>query len=79
MIEVSSYEAKTHLAELLKKVTKGERILITKHHVPVAMVIPASSQRKRLVKETVEAIKRFREGNTLKGLHVREMIEEGRR
>lgn len=79
MIEVSSYEAKTHLAELLKKVTRGEKILITKHQVPVAMVIPVPSQRKRSVKDTVEAIKHFRQGNTLRGLRIKEMIEEGRR
>ena len=79
MIEVSSYEAKIHLAELLKKVTKGERILITKHHVPVAMVIPAPSQKKRSIKETIQAIKHFREGNIQNGLNIREMIEKGRR
>lgn len=79
MITVSSYEAKTHLAELLNKVTKGERVLITKHHVPVAMLISVATQRKRSIKDTVEAIKHFREKNTLKGLHIRDMIEQGRR
>lgn len=43
------------------------------------MVIPTSSQRKRSVKDTIDAIKPFREGNTLKGLDIRKMIEEGRR
>ncbi|MBY0293030.1 MAG: type II toxin-antitoxin system prevent-host-death family antitoxin [Alphaproteobacteria bacterium] len=79
MIEVSAYEAKTHLAELLRKVKSGERILITKHHVPIAIMTPAASQRKRSIKETVAAIKRFRKGNTLQGLRIKEMIEEGRR
>lgn len=79
MIEVSAYEAKTHLAELLRKVKSGERVLITKHNVPIAMMTPASSQKKRPIKETVEAIKRFRKGNTLQGLKIKEMIEEGRR
>ncbi len=79
MIEVSSYEAKTHLAELLRKVKNGERVLITKHHVPIAMMSPAPLQRKRSIKETVEAMKRFRKGNNLKGLQIKKMIEEGRR
>ncbi len=79
MIEVSSYEAKTHLAELLRKVKNGERVLITKHHVPIAMMTPASSQRKRSIKETVEAMKLFRKDNTLQGLSIKEMIEDGRR
>ena len=79
MIEVSAYEAKTHLSDLLRKVKGGERILITKHHVPIAIMTPASSQKKRSVKETVEAMKLFRKENTLKGLKLKDMIEEGRR
>ncbi|MBP9691922.1 MAG: type II toxin-antitoxin system prevent-host-death family antitoxin [Alphaproteobacteria bacterium] len=79
MIEVSTYEAKTHLAELLRKVKGGERVLITKHHIPIAVIMPTAPQRKRSVKETVEAMKRFRKGNTLQGLKLKEMIEEGRR
>ena len=79
MIEVSTYEAKTHLAELLRKVKSGERVMITKHHVPIAMMTPIPSQRKKSVKETVEAIKRFRKGNTLGGLSIKKMIGEGRR
>jgi prevent-host-death family protein len=79
MIEVSAYEAKTHLSELLRKVKNGERVMITKHHVPIAMMTAVFPQRKRSVKETVEAIKSFRKGNTLGGLSIKEMIEEGRR
>lgn len=79
MIEVSTYEAKTHLAELLRKVKNGQRVLITKHHIPIAIITPASSQRKRPIKEAIEAIKRFRKGNTLQGINIKKMIEEGRR
>ncbi len=79
MIEVSTYEAKTHLAELLRKVRSGERVLITKHNIPIAMITPTSPQRKRSIKETVEAIKRFRKGNILQDLDIKKMIEEGRR
>ncbi|HBG33920.1 MAG: prevent-host-death protein [Alphaproteobacteria bacterium GWC2_42_16] len=79
MITISAYEAKTHLSELLNKVKSGERVLITKHHVPIAMMSPAPLQRKRSLKETVEAMKQFRKGNKLQGLHIKNMIEEGRR
>ncbi|MBY0273250.1 MAG: type II toxin-antitoxin system prevent-host-death family antitoxin [Alphaproteobacteria bacterium] len=79
MIEVSTYEAKTHLSELLQKVKNGERVLITKHHIPIAMMTPALSQRKRSVEETIAAMKLFRKENTLKGLKLKNMIEEGRR
>lgn len=60
MIEVSAYEAKTHLGELLRKVQNGERVLIRKHHIPVAVITPVPTQRKRPLQETVDAIKIFR-------------------
>lgn len=79
MIEVSAYEAKTHLSELLRKVKNGERVMITKHHIPVAMLTSVMPQRKRSVREVVEAMKKFRTGNTLDGIKVKDMIEKGRR
>ena len=78
MLEVSAYEAKTHLADLLRKVQNGERIIITKHHIPVAMMMPVASQKRMLVEDAVEAIKSFRKGKTL-NLKIKETIAEGRR
>lgn len=43
MEHVGSYEAKTHLPRLLERVKKGERITITKHGVPVAVLQPADA------------------------------------
>jgi len=40
MDKVGAYEAKTHLPELLERVIKGERITITRHGVPVAVLQP---------------------------------------
>ena len=40
MKSVGSYEAKTHLPRLLDEVEKGERITITKHGRPVAILVP---------------------------------------
>ena len=39
---IGAYEAKTHLPRLLDEVEKGERITITKHGVPVAVLVPPS-------------------------------------
>ena len=79
MAEVGAYEAKTHLARLLERVAKGERITITRHGVPIAELIPASPTRERPLKETIEALREFRKGRTLDGLSLRDLIEEGRR
>ena len=47
MKSVGAFEAKTHLSELLERVSRGEKITITRHGVPVAEVIPAGPDRKR--------------------------------
>jgi prevent-host-death family protein len=76
---VGSYEAKTHLAQLLERVAKGERFTITKHGVPVAMLVPAPADERPDVESAVAAMIEFGRGRTLGDLTIREMIEEGRR
>jgi len=80
---IGSYEAKTHLPQLLERVAKGERITIMKRGVPMAVLVPPESVKPVTPpKDAVQAMKRFREENapTLgPGLTIREMIEEGRR
>ena len=79
MKTVGAYEAKTHLAKLLERVAKGEKITITKHGVPVATLQPADTSKKTPVRDIIDQLKRFRSGHRLDGLSIREMIEEGRR
>jgi prevent-host-death family protein len=74
-----AYEAKTYLTRLLERVAQGEKITITKHGVPVAILQPAGIAKKTPVHETIEQLKQFRKGHRLDGLSIREMIEEGRR
>ena len=77
---VGSYEAKTHLSALLERVSKGETITITKHGVPVAKLVPVGDENpKRDVKQVIAELQEFRKRNTLGGLSIRELIEEGRR
>lgn len=79
MEKIGVYEAKTHLAQLMDRVSKGEKIIITKHGVPVAILQPADSSKAEPVREVIEQLKRFRSGRRLDGLSIRDMIEEGRR
>lgn len=78
---VGSYEAKTHLAQLLDDVSNGESITITRHGVPVARLVPVGSTEPRTVAETIENIRELRTHVKPLGhdLSLREMIEEGRR
>ncbi len=79
MATIGAYEAKTHLPQLLRRVAKGEKITITKHGVPVAVLQPADSVRKEPVRNIIDQIKEFRAGNRLDGLSIRELIDDGRR
>jgi len=76
MTTVGAYEAKTKLSQLLKKVARGERIVITKHGAPVAVLAPVGPQADP--KEVVVQLRSFRKGRLLKPLHIRELVEEGR-
>jgi prevent-host-death family protein len=80
MESVGSFEAKTHLPQLLQRVAEGEEITITKHGKPVARLVPPSAVKPAPdVRAAVAAMKQFRKGRTLGDLSIREMIEEGRR
>ncbi len=79
METVGAYEAKTHLSKLLERVLKGERITITKHGVPVAVLQPPDPQKNVDTKSVIAELRKFRDKHSLEGLSIREMIEEGRR
>ncbi len=79
MHTVGAYEAKTHLPALLDRVAQGEEITITRHGVPVAMLVPAETLPHKDIHAAFEAMKELRKGMKLDGLSVRELIEEGRR
>ena len=79
MVTVGAYEAKTHLPKLLERVSKGERITITKHGVAVAVLEPPAQLKKEDPRVVIEKIRAFRKQHKLAGVSIREMIEEGRR
>lgn len=81
--EIGVYEAKTHLPKLLERVSKGERITITKHGNPLAMLVPIekAQEPKMSVQEAIEGIKALRKRLNLK-VSLKEILKakaEGRR
>jgi prevent-host-death family protein len=76
---IGAYEAKTHLPRLLDEVAAGEEITITKHGVPVALLVPHTPRSTRTIAETIEALRAFRRHHPLDGVTIRELIDEGRR
>lgn len=80
MRTVGSYEAKTHLPRLLDAVAKGETITITKHGVPVAMLVPPCEVARPDAAAAIDAWLKTRENIRLgDDLTIRQMIDEGRR
>ena len=81
MKTVGAYEAKTRSSEWLADVANGETVVVTKHGVPVAHIVPI----RKGISDAAAAIDEWRryrrEHNiTLGGeLTTRELIEEGRK
>lgn len=79
MKTVGAFEAKTHLNELLARVSQGETIQITRRGVPVAKLVPADDGRKKDLRRVVSEIREIRKGATLGQLSINDVISEGRR
>lgn len=79
MSTVGAYEAKTHLPQLLSRVAKGEKITITKHGVPVAVLQKPEEIKKSFPQDIITQLREFQNNHSLKGLSLKKMIEEGRR
>ena len=76
MTVVGSYEAKTHLPQLIERVLRGETVQITRHGVPVANLVPVEPRKSPV--DVVDELRRYRRGKSLGGISARELIDEGR-
>ncbi|HSZ19598.1 MAG TPA: type II toxin-antitoxin system prevent-host-death family antitoxin [Candidatus Acidoferrum sp.] len=80
MASVGAFEAKTHLSDLLDRVARGEKITITRHGVPAALLIPVEEKQvKPTHREIVEGMRALRKRVKPGKMTVREMVKEGRR
>lgn len=80
MSTIGAFEAKTHLSALLDRVSKGEKIIITRNGVPAAMLAPVETQNQGLAHEEIVAgLRRLRGGVRPGKMSTHEMIQEGRR
>ena len=81
MATVGSYEAKTHLPRLLKRVAAGERITITHRGVPVAVLVPFGPPEENagMAVQDMGAFIERRRNATATQAEIREWREEGRR
>ncbi len=79
METVGAFEAKTHFANLLERVAKGEQIVITKHGTPVARLVPFAKPDSARTRRAISRLKTSRKGRRLDGLSWQELRDAGRR
>jgi prevent-host-death family protein len=80
MESIGAFEAKTHLAELLDRVARGERITITRYGIPAAVLVPVGETAAKLShEEIVERMRALRKRVKRGKMRVSDMVKEGRR
>ena len=83
---IGSYETKTHLADVLRRVRQGEGFTITQRGEPVADLVPAGSGARRSSTAAAQRMRRFMQDapeQTLGPLtdtpvNLKELIDAGR-
>lgn len=81
---IPSHEAKTRFGELLSRVERGEEVIITRHELPVARMIPEGRPRQAEIAQMISVIKQRRcerrlNPDGLPRISVRELVEDGRK
>lgn len=81
MTEIGVFDAKNKLSELLDKVERGERVVITRRGRPVAELIPASEgNRARAIEASVRIRERaVKSGGRFDWTEWKKYRDEGRR
>ena len=77
MSEIGAYEAKTHLPQLLERVQKGERFIITKHGHPVAELTPVNQRDLDAVSQAITALRTLRSDLAERGVRLDDLLQEG--
>jgi prevent-host-death family protein len=78
-MRVGVSEARARWSALLKRVSSGETVHITRRGTLVAKLVPADNRERVDLKKVVQEIRDLRKGATLEEITVRELIDEGRR
>ena len=77
MPEIGAYDAKTRLSELLERVEKGERFVITRHGKPVADLTPHAGPDAEAVRRTVASMRRLRSDLARRGVRLSDILRRG--
>ncbi|MDX9753176.1 MAG: type II toxin-antitoxin system prevent-host-death family antitoxin [bacterium] len=72
-------ECQNSFSEIIAMVNEGNEFIITQRGIPVARLIPVGKILQEAVKTALERAKQLRETLSLKGLKIRDLIEDGRK
>ena len=81
MESIGTFEVKTHLSGLLKRVAQGESFTITRNGVPVARLVPIQEAAKPDVHQAIAdlmALRKERVGRGLSPTEIKALVNEGR-
>ena len=67
METIGAFEAKTHLAALLERVSRGERFTITRHGKPIARLEPVEQREPERVRTAIKRMQELASGLKLAG------------
>ena len=76
--EIGSYEAKTKLPELLRQVKSGKSFTITNRGEAIADLVPSAGARVKDRAAAAEKLKAFMRADPVRGINIKQLIEEGR-
>ncbi|HLG22983.1 MAG TPA: type II toxin-antitoxin system prevent-host-death family antitoxin [Candidatus Manganitrophaceae bacterium] len=76
--EIGSYEARTKLSELLRQVKAGKSFTITSRGEAIADLVPSAGVKTKDRVAAVKKIKTFMLKSPVRGVNIKELIEEGR-
>ncbi len=77
--EVGAFEAKTHLSELLERVSRGDRVVITRRGVPVAVMVPPEELERGYVVEVIEQLREVRARTRKRSGSLKALRDAGRK
>ncbi len=77
MSEIGAYDAKTHLPQLLARVERGERFVITKHGRPVAELVPVTRRDPAKARELVASMRALRATLQKRGVSLSDIRKRG--
>jgi prevent-host-death family protein len=77
---LSTPDAKSNLSALLNEVARGGEITFAKRGMPVAKLVPATpSFNREKARLTAEGLRAASRGLTLRGIAIRNLVNNGRR